>query len=148
MYLKTERMAKDDMLSPYRYQLKEDMGLKEPSIAKLLPQLHDKNTQYKNSKSYLDLDMKVTMDHRITMQSSANQLYIYATVNELNYDNRERLHMLTRAPLFDHCRIFTIEIAAVNLKITLYLNCPIMAPELTHFRRVCNLGTLQSTDDV
>ena len=35
----------DEMLSPYCQQLKEDLGLKEPSIAKLVPNLCNK-TRY------------------------------------------------------------------------------------------------------
>ena len=40
----------------------------------------------------------------------------------------KRLRKLTKAPSFDHFRIFTPEIVGVNLKkTTLYLNCPIYA---------------------
>jgi len=64
----------DDMLSSYCQQLKEDLGLKEPSIGKLIPNLHNKTRyilQYKNLKLYLDLGMKLTKIHRVlTFQQS------------------------------------------------------------------------------
>ena len=58
----------DDMLSPYCQQLKEDLGLKEPSIGKLIPNLHNKTRyilHYKNLKLYLVLGMKLTKIHRV-----------------------------------------------------------------------------------
>ena len=64
----------DDMLSPYCQQLKEDLGLKEPSIGKLIPNLHNKTKyilHYKNLKLYLDLGVKLTKVHRVlTIQQS------------------------------------------------------------------------------
>ena len=62
------------MLSPYCLQLKEDLGLKEPSIGKLIPNLRNKTRyilHYKNLKLYLDLGMKLTKVHRVlTFQKS------------------------------------------------------------------------------
>ena len=64
----------DDMLSPYCQRLKEDLGLKEPSIGKLIPNLNNKTRyilHYKNLKLYLDLGMKLTKVHRVlTFQQS------------------------------------------------------------------------------
>ena len=58
----------DEMLSSYCQQLKENLGLKEPSIAKLIPNLNDKwryILHYKNLKLYLDLGMKLRKVHRV-----------------------------------------------------------------------------------
>ena len=157
----------DEMLSPYCRQLKEDLGLKEPSIAKLVPNLRDKtryNLHYRNLKLYLDLGMKLTKVHRIlSFQQSPwlkeyidfktekrkhaandfekdffklmnNSVFGKTMENLRNRVNVElvtterRLLKLTKAPSFDHFRIFTPDIAAVNLKKrTFYLNRPIYA---------------------
>ena len=85
------------MLSPYCQQLKEDLGLKEPSIGKLIPNLHNKTRyilHYKNLKLYLDLGMKLTKIHRVLtfQQSSWLKEYIdfntekrKQAANDLNY---------------------------------------------------------------
>ena len=157
----------DDMLSPYCQQLKEDLALKEPSIGKLIPNLHNKTRyilHYKNLKLYLDLGMKLTKVHRVLTFQQSPWLKEYIDFNTEkrkqaandfekdffkllnnavfgktmeNLHNRvnielvtteKRLRKLTKAPSFDHFRIFTPEIAGVNLKkTTLYLNRPIYA---------------------
>ena len=55
-----------------------------------------------------------------TMENLRNRVSIELVTTE------KRLRKLTKAPSFDHFRIFTPEIVGVNLKkTTLYLNCPI-----------------------
>ena len=157
----------DDMLSPYCQQLKEDLGLKEPSIGKLIPNLHNKTRYilyFKNLKLCLDLGMKLTKIHRVLTFQQSPWLKEYIDFNTEkrkqaandfekdffkllnnagfgktmeNLRNRvnielvtteKRLRKLTKAPSFDHFRIFTPEIAGVNLKkTTLYLNRPMYA---------------------
>lgn len=57
-----------------------------------------------------------------TMENLRNRVNIELVTTE------KRLHKLTKAPSFNHFRIFTPEIAGVNLKkTTLYLNRPIYA---------------------
>lgn len=51
-------------LSLYCQQLKEDLGLKEPSTGKLIPNL-DIILPYKNLKLYLDLGMKLMKVNRV-----------------------------------------------------------------------------------
>ena len=157
----------DEMLSPYFQQLKEDLDLKEPSIAKLVPNLYDKTRyilHYKNLKLYLELGMKLMKIHRVLSFQQSPWLKPYIDFNTEkrrralndfekdffklmnnsmfgktceNLRNRvnvelvtteKRLNKLTKAPSFDHFKIFTPDIAAVNLKkTTLYLNRPIYA---------------------
>lgn len=147
--------------------LKEDLGLKETSIGKLVPNLHNKTRyilRYKNLKLYLDLGMKLMKIHRVlTFQQSPwlkeyidfntekrkqaandfekdffkllnNAVFCKTMENLPNRVNIElvttekRLRKLTKVHSFDHFRIFTPEIAGVNLKkTTLYLNRPIYA---------------------
>ena len=157
----------DELLSPYCQELKEELGLKEPSIKKLVPNLCDKRRyilHYQNLKLYLDLGMKLTKVHRVlTFQQSPwlkqyidfntskrtharntfekdffklmnNSIFGKTMENLRNRVNIElvttekRLKTLTKKPSFDHFRIFTPDIAAVNQKkTTLYLNRPIYA---------------------
>ena len=152
----------DDMLSPYCQQLKEDLGLKESSIDKLIPNLHNKTRyilHYKNLKLYLDLGMKLMKVHRVLTFHQSPWLKEYIDFNTEkrklaandfekdffkllnnaafgktmeNLRNRvnvelvtteKRLLKLTKSPSFNHFRIFTPNIAAVNSKkTTLYLN--------------------------
>ncbi|KAK3735533.1 hypothetical protein QZH41_005010 [Actinostola sp. cb2023] len=57
-----------DMLSPYCQQLNEELNLGSAPVAKLVPNLNDKQhyiLHYRNLKQYLSLGMKLTKVHRV-----------------------------------------------------------------------------------
>ncbi|KAK3733350.1 hypothetical protein QZH41_003614 [Actinostola sp. cb2023] len=57
-----------DMLSPYCQQLNEELNLGGAPVAKLVPNLNDKQhyiLHYRNLKQYLSLGMKLTKVHRV-----------------------------------------------------------------------------------
>ncbi|KAK3742158.1 hypothetical protein QZH41_020479, partial [Actinostola sp. cb2023] len=57
-----------DMLSPYCQQLNEELNLGGAPVAKLIPNLNDKQhyiLHYRNLKQYLSLGMKLTKVHRV-----------------------------------------------------------------------------------
>ena len=82
----------DEMLLPYCQQLKEELSLKEPSIAKLVPNLYDKTRyilDYRNLKLYLDLEMKLTKVHRVLVFQQSPRLKEY----DVNTEKRKHAAM-------------------------------------------------------
>ncbi|KAK3754329.1 hypothetical protein QZH41_017840 [Actinostola sp. cb2023] len=73
-----------DMLSPYCQQLNEELNLGGAPVAKLVPNLNDKQhyiLHYRNLKQYLSLGMKLTKVHRVLGFDQSPWLKSYINFN-------------------------------------------------------------------